>query len=249
MGSTPAFGSYIMKSRLSRRIENQSRKNLILTTLGIIVVITFLVKFGMPLLINSTLLVINAKNEDNQEQTQNKTVSFVSPPILDPTFTATNSANVTISGSAGTNQQVKLYLNGELIDTQTAKSDGRFSFTDVKIINGENTIKTKAVTKDNKISAFSNTLTIIFKNTPPTLSIDSPSEGQSFSKDDKYTSVSGKTDPGVKVTVNDLWAIVNTDGKFSYNFPLQNGENKIKITAVDGAGNKTEMEKKVTYSP
>lgn len=238
-----------MKSRLSRRIENQSRKNLILTTLGIIAVVAFLVKFGMPLFINSTLLVINAKNEDEQEQTQNKTVSFIPPPILDPTFTATNSANVTISGSAGANQQVKLYLSGELIDTQKAKSDGKFSFKNVRIINGENTIKTKTVSKDNKQSEFSNTLTVTLKTTLPTLSLDSPSDGQSFSKDDKYANVSGKTDPGVKVTITDLWAIVDTDGKFSYNFPLQNGENKIKVTAVDEAGNKTKMERKVTYSP
>lgn len=238
-----------MKSRLSRKIENQSRKNLILTILGIIVVVGFLVKFGMPLLINSTLLVINAKNEDSQEQSKTKTVSFIPPPILDPTFNATNSANVTISGSAGENQKVNLYLNGELIDSQSVKTDGRFYFKNIKIINGENIIKTKAVTESNKQSEFSNILTITFKNTPPTLSLDSPSDGQSFSKDDKYANVSGKTDPGVKVTVNDLWAIVDTDGKFSYSFPLQNGENKIKIQAVDEASNKTEMERKVNYSP
>lgn len=237
-----------MKSRLSKKIENQSKKNLILTILGIIVVIGFLLKFGMPLLTNATMFVINAKNGNNPEQAKVETVSFVPPPLLDTTFTATNSSKINISGNAQTNQKINLYVNNELIDTQQAKDDGRFSFTNIKINNGVNTIKTKAVTKSNKQSEFSNILTITFKNTPPTLSLDSPSDGQSFSKDDKYANVSGKTDPGVKVTVNDSWAIVDTNGKFSYNFPLQNGENKIKIQAVDEAGNKTEMERKVNYS-
>ena len=70
-----------------------------------------------------------------------------------------------------------------------------------------------------------------------------------FEKDQSTVKVLGKTDPGVRVTVNGFWAVIDENNNFSYNLPLQNGENMIKIEAIDQAGNKTEKEIKVTYSP
>lgn len=237
-----------MKSRLSRRIEKQSKKNLVITLFGIILLVVFLAQFGIPLIEKSTLFVINAKNTNSETEDKVDTVSFIPPPVINPLPEATNSAEIVVSGTTQSNQKINLYLNDELIDTTQVK-DNKFSFSDIKIKEGENTLKTKAVTKENKKSAYSNIITILFKKTPPSLSLDTPSDNQSFSKDDKYAAISGKTDSNVKITVNDSWAIVDSDGKFSYSFPLQNGENKIKVVAMDAAGNKTEMERKVTYSP
>ena len=113
---------------------------------------------------------------------------------------------------------------------------------------GENNIVAKTVV-DNKESDPSNTITTILKSAPPSLNLFSPSDNQSFSKDQNMTEVKGTTDPDVKVTVNGLWAITDSNGNFEYSLPLQNGENTIKISATDLAGNKTEKEVKVTYSP
>jgi bacillopeptidase F len=100
-----------------------------------------------------------------------------------------------------------------------------------------------------KESEFSNVLTVAFKSAPPSLNLDSPSDGQSFSKDQNTATVKGVTDPDVKVTVNGFWAITDSQGNFSYDLPLQNGDNKITVIATDMAGNKNEKDIKVTYSP
>ena len=59
----------------------------------------------------------------------------------------------------------------------------------------------------------------------------------------------GKTDSGVRITVNGFWAVIDENNNFSYSLPLQDGDNAIKVVAQDQAGNKAEKEIKVTYSP
>lgn len=211
-----------------------------------IVTVVLLVKFGIPFLANFTSLIANSKNITEVKNQDSET--FVPPPVFDSLPNATNSAHISISGNAIFGQTVSLYINDEKIDKMEVGKDGKFVFSDIKINQGQNNIKAKAINKENKQSAFSQILTVSFKNIPPKLSVDSPPDGQSFSKDDKTVNISGKTDIGAKVTVNDLWAIVDVNGGFSYSFPLKNGENKIKVVSTDDAGNKTDIERKVTYS-
>ncbi len=232
------------RSRLSRRMEQKTKKNLLLSVLGIILVILLIFKFGIPLLINLSLLLSGSKT--NQEQSQNHDPSFIAPPILDPFPEATSSANIIVSGIASKDETISLYINDSLIDSAKTKDNGTFSFKET-ITAGESTIKAKAIA-GNKESEFSSALTTSFKSAPPSLKISSPSNGQSFSKDQNVTEVKGTTDSDVKVTVNGFWAISDDQGNFSYRLPLQNGENKIKIVAADTAGNKTEKEIKVNYS-
>lgn len=233
------------RSRLTKRIEQKTKKNLTLSILGIVLIVLIVFKFGIPLLVNLSLFLSGAKS--NQEQSKIQDTSFIVPPILNSFPQATTSANVVISGMATKNQTINLYLNGNLIDKINAKDDGSFSFKET-IPSGENTITTKAMV-DSQESNFSNILTIAFKSAPPSLNVSSPTDGQSFSKDQNIAVVKGTTDPDVKVTVNGFWAITDSNGNFSYNFPLQNGDNKLTVAATDVAGNKTGKEIKVTYSP
>lgn len=233
------------RSRLSRRMENKTKKNLALSLLGIILVIFVAFRLGIPFLVNLSLFLSGSKG--NQEQSQNQNPSFIAPPILDSLPQATSSANVVISGAALKNQTINLYINNELIDSIKTKDNGKFKFEET-IKPGENIIKAKAVIND-KESEFSQSLTINLKNTPPSLTITSPSNDQTFSKDQSATEIKGTTDGDATVTVNGFRAITDTNGNFSYRLPLQNGENKIAVIAIDIAGNKTEREIKVTYSP
>jgi len=202
-------------------------------------------KLGIPLLINISLFLSGAKG--SQEQSQNYDPSFIAPPILNPFPQATSSANIIIAGIASKDQTISLYINDNLVDSMKTKDDGAFSFKET-IKPGENTIKAKA-TVENRESDFSNALTTSLKSSPPFLKIISPSDGQSFSKDQNITEIKGTTDSDVRITINGFWAIADGSGNFSYRLPLQNGENKIKIIAEDIAGNKKELEIKVTYSP
>ncbi len=233
------------KSRLSRRLESQSRKNLFLSILGIIIVLALLLKFGIPLLVNFSLFLSGSKKPD--ESSKSASSIYLSPPVLDQTTNATNSAEFIITGTAVKNEEIDLYVNDSLSDRKETENNGNFSFK-VTLQTGANKIKAK-VTKDNKESDFSNELDVSYKNVPPSLSLDSPTDGQKFEKDQNTAKVLGKTDSGVRITVNGFWAVIDENNSFSYNLPLQNGDNTIKIVAQDQAGNKTEKEIKVTYSP
>lgn len=232
------------RSRLNRRLEKQTKQNLALSIFGIFFVLFLLIKFGLPLLANFVLLLPNTKTPDN---TQSKTSAIVTVPQLNPVPTATNSANLKISGKTIASDRIDLYVNDNTVDKTQADNNGNFSF-DVILIRGGNKIYVKAREGSN-ISSASDTFDVIFKDTPPSLTLNSPSDGQQFSKDQSSANITGKTDQDVKITVNGFWAIVDQNNNFSYNLPLQSGDNTIKIVGQDLAGNITEKDIKVKYSP
>lgn len=235
------------RSRMRRRLEQQSKKTIFFTVLGSIVIIALLVAYGPNLIIRLSLLtgMIQAKKDVAEKKEE---LEFIAAPILDPQFTATNSASVKITGQATGGDQIKLYRNDELADVTKLDKDGTFSFDDVTLEEGENKLKTIATVKEAK-SAYSNTIVIQYVKSAPELTVESPQDGDQLSGSDNPVLVKGKTDPNMTVTVNGFVAIIKSDGSFSYTLPLQNSENIIKVVAKDDAGNKTEKEIKVTYSP
>lgn len=235
------------RSRLSRRLKRKTEKTLLLSVFGIILILFLLVKFGIPLLVNFSLLITGSKNDS--ETILKNSSSFVMQPVLYPLPTATNSAKISISGEALQKQIISLYLNNNMENKVKVKDDKSFLFEDIILSEGENIIKAKAADSNDKESDFSKPVVIIYKNAQPNLSIDSPSDNQIFSKEENSINVTGKTVSGAKVTVNDLWTIVDANGNYSKNIRLDNGENVINVIAVDEAGNKAEMKIKVNYSP
>lgn len=235
-----------MRSRLSRTSEKKTRKQLYLSIAGIVILLIVLFKFGIPALVNFSLFLSNFNNSGTNSPAQNAKEVIV-PPILNQEFTATNSATITVNGTGVAKETVQLYVNDDQVDSTTVKNDGSFSFTDINLTQQQNTIKAR-VKKDNKLSDFSDPLLITYIQKAPDLTIDSPSDGQSFPHDQSSVVVKGKTSPDVKVTVNDFWAIVDNNGNYSYTLHLQNGDNQIHVVATDAAGNKTEKQIKVTYS-
>lgn len=245
------------RSRLSRRIENKTKKSIFLRLAGIVIILILVIKFGIPALADASFFLFHANDKPEQGQ---KKKAFISPPELDALPTATNSATITISGTTQGKQQINLYINGELADKTDAEDGKTFLFKNVTLKEGDNFIQTKAIEKDlsttsgqanatqENESDFSNSYTISFTKKTPTVSIDSPTDKQSFGKDDKFALVKGKTDIGNKVTVNDFWAIVNNDGSYSYNLPLHGGDNKITVKATDDANNETKKEITVTFN-
>ena len=202
-------------------------------------------RFGTSLLVGFSVFLAGSKNQSSLNTNNSKT-NFIAAPILNPLPSATNSAQIVISGKADKNTKIDLYVNDSQTDNTEADSNGNFFFTE-NLSAGDSQIKVKAEV-NNKFSDFSNTYTVSFKNNAPLLSVDSPSDGQSFSKDQNSVNVTGKTDSNVSVTVNGFWAIINENNNYSYSLPLQNGDNQIKVIATDMAGNKTEKDLKVTYS-
>lgn len=232
------------KSRLAKKQETRIKKNLFFSLVGIIVILFLLIKFGVPALANFAIFLsgINGSDKDDPK----KEVSFIPSPVLDSNLTATNSAQVIISGRIPGKGSIEIYINDELRDTIDTKKDGSFS-TEETLKIGENTIKARTEL-NGKNSGFSNILSITYIKSAPNLTIATPANGQSFKKEENRMVVSGQTDPGVTVTVNGFWALIDDTNSYSYELPLKDGDNEINITAIDQAGNKTEKTVKVTYS-
>lgn len=232
------------RSRLTKNAEKKTKKTLFLSLLGIIVVVFLLTKFGIGLLVNFSLFLAGSK--DNQALQNFNQINFVAPPTLNPLPSATNSAKIIISGKSAKDTNIELFINDDLVDEEETDKDGNFTFTQ-NLKSGDNQIKTRAIYKDKK-SEFSVSFDVVFKNSQPTLEITSPSDGQMFKKEQNSVNVLGKTDQGVTVTVNGFWAVIDDANNFSYTLPLQNGDNEIKVVALDQAGNMYEKSIKVNYS-
>ena len=230
-------------SRLSKRLENQSKRNIILSLAGIVVIVFLMVRFGIPFLAGFTGFVSGLGDQDDGKATNDS--SFISAPILDPITEATNSAELKVSGQITSELEVAVYLNDALLDKKMSEDNGSFSFK-LYLHQGENKIKLQAVEGDKK-SEFSDEEIVLYLNKEPLLEIKSPNDGQKFEKEDNRATISGTTDQGARVTINDFQAAMEGNN-FSYSLSLQSGENNIKIVATDIAGNRTEKTLKVTYS-
>jgi hypothetical protein len=231
-------------SRLKNNIERKAIHNILIAVFGFIILIVLFIVFGEKLLVGFSLLSekMDANSNTNTSSNQQDD-TYIIPPALNATATATNSAQISISGTAQKNQTVNLYLNTQMIDTTSADSNGKFNFSSVTLQQGQNTITAKAANNNNKESGDSNALTISYSKSAPSLSITQPQDGQTFTKSSSPTlGIQGKTDPNDQVTVNGAWAIVDDQGNYNYLYTLQNGDNDIKVIATDSEGNQTTKE-------
>lgn len=233
------------KSRRSKRLEKKTRKNFLLTVAGILIVFFVLFKFGIPMLANFSLFISQIGKSEESEVSKQKT--YIAPPVLNPLPSATNSAKIIISGKSFKDQTVSLYINDELVDKETTDDKGDFVFNEI-LDKGKNEIRAK-VKQDENVSDFSRAIIIIFEDEAPELTIDTPSDGQSFKKGDQSILVSGKTNPNADVTINGFWAVVSDDGTYTYTLNLSEGENTVTIIAINEAGNEIEKSVTVSYSP
>lgn len=233
------------RSRLNATMEKKTRKTMFFSILGIIIVLFILFKFGVSALINFSLFLAG-KGGDTGLTTNQNSIKFIPSPVLNPVLSATNSAQIIITGTSQKDGKVELYLNSRKAEEANTTNTGEFRF-EITLKKGINTISTRAIYKDTKSDA-SQKLTVEYKDSAPKLEISSPSDGASFKKEDKSVEVKGDTDASVTVTVNGFFALLNENNSFSYVLQLHDGDNEIKIIAEDNAGNKTEKNIKVNYS-
>lgn len=227
-----------MRSRLKTNIQKQNTKTLIFIVAILIVVVVF----GMKFLVGYSVVLEKMRNNKDIDE-QKQTVDYIAPPILNPQPSATKSEKIDISGyTQSDNLIIKLYINNSLVKKTKTKTDSTFVFENVVLFTGENNIQVKASDSSGKESDFSQAAKISLFNKAPLLEVNFPHDGQVFKKDESPIKINGKTDKGVKVTINDFWAISQDDGSFYYQYNLKDGDNTLKIVATDEAGNKTEKE-------
>ena len=232
------------RSRLAE-VERKKTSRLVFFSLIIILAIGFIaVKFGLELLVKMAVILAPKSQPVVQEQKR-----LLPPPVVNSTPTATNSAQISISGYADPAAKVALTVNGSLSNSLNADSDGYFE-TKIQLIKGDNFVSVKYTDSSLNESRESQSITINRDDESPVLTIESPSSGSVlYGQDQKMVEVKGKTEPEASLIINNRYVSIRSDGSFSYKLGLQEGENEITVLAKDKAGNVTEKKISLRWQP
>src|SRR3989344_7780530 len=233
--------------RSVRRLKRQGSKKIILTIILGILVIYFMLSWGLPTLIGG-LSFLNRFKDDPQKPNSSAIADLaIAPPVLNIPFEATSSSTLQISGYAMPDAEVEIYLDDELRTTVKTESNGKFQTDSLDLALGTNNISGKTVL-DNKKSLPSKNIRLIYSNEKPKLELAEPTDNTQIKGGDKKIRVSGKTDPENSITVNGTTVIVNGDGNFSTTVNINDGDNVITVISTNQVGNPTKIERKVNYT-
>jgi hypothetical protein len=233
------------RSRLNSQLKEKSIHTIVLSIIGSIAIILLLIFFGIPALIK---LGSALSHNDSSSNPESETSAFISPPSLDPLFSATNSASITVKGSTTGKYTIRLYNNDTFIKEVLAKDDGTFIFHNVNLKDGDNALKVVAKDPQKKTQSKDSEIThVVYSNKEPTLSIDYPTDGAGF-KDNKVITVRGKTDTDAQVKINGFQAVIDSTGGYSYNLSLHDGGNDITVVTTNEAGNSKQQTVHITYN-
>jgi len=235
----------MVRSRLRNYQDKKERKQIMLILGSMVAIFLFLAIFGVKILVAFSLGVDKLRGSNPKDQQTTQTI--IIPPILDPLPEATNTAEIKISGKAKGDVSILLYVNEKQTDKVKLQSDGTFQFSNVTVKEGTNVISAKATDDKNNSSELSEVLSILVMKNKPILDISSPSDNAEITGEKQMTTVTGKTGTDDTITINDRFVVVNSDGSFSYDLALKEGEQTIIITSKDQAGNETRIERKVTF--
>lgn len=187
---------------------------------------------------------------NNPAVSNNQDNGLIFPPRIDSLPTAINDlTQFRMGGWAPAGADVLIYINQNQTQEVLADASGRFDAGDLNLKEGENEIYAVAQAQNQK-SQPSNKQTVIFDKSKPELTLNEPAENTNIvDSANKWLTVSGNSEERVQVFINDHQAIVDAQGNFKYQYPLEAGENKLKIVAKDEAGNETVVERVVNFEP
>lgn len=230
-------------SRLEKKIEKQSKRQAILVFLATIGLFIALLFVGLPALFALTNFVSALARPSTKVIVQK-----IKPttPRFNQEILATSGATFVLSGVADPKATIEISQKGQSLGTVVTNDDGSFSIeTDLE--KGENIFLAQAVLENGTKSDSSQAYVLRRLFGKPKLEVEKPTDGETVK--DNPTEIKGKTDPGNTISINDRLAITDSSGTFSYLLNLTGGENKLTIVSKDPAGNTTNKELTIKFSP
>lgn len=230
-----------------RKLERKSRDKLIFSVILAAILLYFSFTWLIPTLVGQLSIINRLKSGPHQKkQVENASLA---PPVLNIPYEATNTATIKISGFAQPNTKVDIYVDDKVEATIDVGEDGTFMAENIPLLLGVNNINGKTVDEKGSKSLSSKTIRIIYDNQKPRLEVSSPQDGQVIKGGDKKTTVSGVTEPGNDVWVNNIKVIVDFEGNFKQSIEVNDGENNLEIKASDKVGNTTILFRQLIYQP
>lgn len=238
--------------RSTRQIHRQGNpwKVAIFFSLASVIILIFLFFYGVSFLIKLSLALQSLNRLDPVPAQIGKNDTRVTAPGLYPPPIATNSGKIDIQGLAQPGQPIRLYLNQEKYGDILSDASGKFVFFNVELQAGDNQIYATSISADGPEEISSNNFNILYQKKPPEIEILQPQDGSSFNgESEKNIYIKGKTTPDNSVMINDHLIVVQPNGEFSAPYELADGDNLLKITVKDLAGNETAQDLKLIYHP
>lgn len=235
-----------MSSRLERIRSRRAGKQGVWFLFLAIVLVVITIFWGLPALAR---LAGNLISTDSTQPTKYELKP--TPPIISDIPEATHSATVVINGYAQPGIDVVMYLNGAEIGRKLTSESGTFSFQNVPISNGTNSVYAYTSTPQGMMSEKSKEYTITLDNEKPTVTLDSPKDGDVMRGTTQRiaTFVGGVNEEGTKVYIGERMAILTSEGKFNLPYQLVEGDQEIAVKAVDPAGNESVTTIKLRWEP
>lgn len=203
-------------------------------------VVIFLSTTGLQFILNSSSYLSGLIGMRDNEDRRNALIQNL---VIDDIPEESKSDKITVSGSVNNFETLKFYINDRKVKEIDAPKNGQFSTEIGPLQKGENEIYVIAESKQDEKR--SDSFTVVFRSEKPKLEIKEPSDQSTTGRDE--VKLVGVTDKEVAIKVNDSPVVVGFEGKFETFVKLKEGENKIKITATDPAGNQEEKELTVKY--
>lgn len=223
--------------------QSKNRKKSRFYILLSIIFVVVMFKWGIPLFMDFVA--------GNGAQKVNTIVDIIPPqsPVISALPEATNSANVVIEGFTEKGAQIELLVNDLVEKISVADETGAFTF-ESSLISGQNRVQLRAKDAAGNES-MSEVSLVVFDNKPVELTVASPKDGSEyFGKNNQVIDINGSVNKTeAQVLINNSFVLVNRDGSFIHRFMLAGGENTIKVVALDKAGNTTEKNLKLVYTP
>lgn len=195
---------------------------------------------GIPFLIQMAGFFGDLKS--SKELVENEDQTPPSPPRLQALPEATNDPYITLKGFAEAGTTVKIFLNAELVKEVISDNDASFIVDSLFLNSGKNRLQAKAIDQAGNESEDSVIMIIDYDNQAPALEVNQPEPAEKVK-------ISGKTEMEATLKINDHLVILDQEGSFTYPLDLQEGENKILVSATDQAGNQTKKEFILNYAP
>ena len=210
----------------------------------LVIILVFIFTVGFNLLLKTSVFIANLFAK-NQPQSLNKTIDLYGSIEIDSIPTATNSGTFIVTGTLVNYDKLEFFLNDEKVKTKSINVNDTFTEEIGELIEGENDFYIRATNTETKSKKNTAIYTIVLKESKPKLEINQPQDNDKTSQQEII--VKGSTDKEVFIRINYLPVVVDAIGNFETSVRLKDGENIIKITASDIAGNIEEKTLKINY--